>query len=43
VRSFQWVLRHQGAKQCWNDYRGNSGDDFRDYVNGLIREAEAAE
>jgi hypothetical protein len=42
VRSFQWMMRHEGALQWWNEYRGNSGDDFRDYMDGLIREAEAA-
>jgi hypothetical protein len=43
VRGFQWTLRHEGALQWWNEYRGNSGDDFRDYMDGLIRESEAAE
>jgi len=43
VRGFQWILRQEGALQWWNEYRGNSGDDFRDYMDGLIREGEAAE
>jgi hypothetical protein len=30
IKAFQWVLRHQGALQWWNEYRGNSSDDFRD-------------
>ena len=42
IKGFQWVLRHEGALHWWNEYRGNSSDDFRDYVDGLIRDGEAA-
>jgi hypothetical protein len=43
VRSYRWVLGHSGALQWWDEYRGNSADKFCDFVDGLIREGEAAE
>ena len=42
VKSFHWIFRQEGALQWWDEYRGNSSDDFQDYTDGLIREAEAA-
>ena len=44
-QSYLLTLQQAGARQWWSETQAQKwfGDEFRDYVNGLIREGEAAE
>ena len=37
-----WVLQQRGSRQWWNENRFLFSDEFADFVDGLIREGEAA-
>jgi hypothetical protein len=39
----RWTLRQRGPQQFWRQYRVLYGQEFRDHVDGLICEGEAAE
>ncbi len=41
-RAVRTLFRLAGMKHWWNEWRDIYGDAFRDYVDGLIREGEAA-
>jgi len=41
-RGMYWVLHQPGSQQWWEENRFTFSDEFRDYVDGLIREGEAA-
>ena len=41
-RAVRTLFRLAGMKHWWNEWRDIYGDEFRDYVDGLIREGEAA-
>ena len=44
VRTTRWLLQQPGARQWWDEWSKNLyDDDFIVFVNGLIREGEAAE
>jgi hypothetical protein len=36
------LLRQSGMRQWWNEWRDTYSDDFAEFVDGLIREGEAA-
>jgi hypothetical protein len=36
------IFQQPGARSYWRDWRSVHSGDFRDYVDGLIREGEAA-
>jgi hypothetical protein len=38
----RWMTQQPGMKQWWPQWRNLYGEDFGDYVDGLIREGEAA-
>ena len=40
---FLWQVQQPGLRQWWGEWRTTFSDDFRDYVEGLIREGEAGE
>ncbi len=42
-RMHRWFFAQPGAQQWWADWCFGYGDEVRDYVDGLIREGEAAE
>jgi hypothetical protein len=42
-RMHRWFFAQPGARQWWADWCFGYGDEVRDYVDGLIREGEAAE
>jgi hypothetical protein len=39
----RWYLEQPGAQQWWRDWSRIYPQDFRNYIDGLIREGEAAE
>ncbi len=41
-RGIAWVLRQPGSQQWWDEYRFTFSDEFGEFVDGLIREGEAA-
>jgi hypothetical protein len=41
--SMRWQLRQRGTQQWWHEYQGLYGQEFRDYVDGLIREGQDGE
>ena len=41
-RGMRWFVPKPGFLQWWDDYRESHTPEFRDYVDGLIREGEAA-
>ena len=41
-RTFRMLLQQPGFRQCWNQLQGVCGDEFGEFVDGLIREGEAA-
>jgi hypothetical protein len=42
-QGMRWVVQQPGYRQWWDQWAGKSySGDFRDYVDGLIREGEAA-
>jgi hypothetical protein len=42
IRGTTYVLRQPGSRRWWDEWRFNFGDEFVDWVDGLIREGEAA-
>jgi hypothetical protein len=42
VRGNAWVLRQPGPRQWWREQRFTYCDEFAEFVDGLIREGEAA-
>ena len=42
VRMHRWFFQQSGARQWWSDWRHQFGAKFSDFVDGLIREGEAA-
>ena len=38
----RWLAQQSGMKQWWLQWRNLYGEDFGDYMDGLIREGEAA-
>ena len=43
VRSYSYVIRSAGGQQWWSYNRGMFSDAFSDFLDGLIRQGEAAE
>ena len=43
ARTLRRFLQLQGLRQWWNEWRDMYGGDFAEFVDGLIREGEAAE
>jgi hypothetical protein len=43
VRFMRRTLQQPGTREWWNEERGILDDDFREFVDGLIREIEATE
>jgi hypothetical protein len=43
VKGNAWILRQPGPRQWWQEMRFTYCDEFADFVDGLIREGEAAE
>ena len=43
VRGYRWFFRYPGLRHWWSERRDLFGDEFAEFVDGLIREAEAAE
>ena len=43
TRAMRRFLRLQGMRQWWNEWRDIFGDEFSEFVDSMIREAEAAE
>jgi hypothetical protein len=41
-RQAGWWVQQPGIQQWWREWGGQYSDDFIDYVDGLIREGEAA-
>jgi len=41
-RQFAWAITNSGIQQWWNEWPDIYDADFRNYVDGLIREGEAA-
>ena len=41
-QTFRMLLQQPGFRQCWNQLRGIYGDEFGEFVDGLIREGEVA-
>jgi hypothetical protein len=41
--SMRFFLEQRGAKQWWREWSGIFPEQFRDHVNGLIREGQATE
>jgi hypothetical protein len=42
-RGLLWSTRQQGTREWWREWRHTFDEAFRDFVDGLIREGEAAE
>ena len=42
MRGNAWILRQPGPRQWWNEMKFTFTDEFADFVDGLIREGEAA-
>ena len=42
-RTMRMFFRQPGMRQCLSEYREIYGEEFGDFVDGLIREGEAAE
>ena len=42
IRGNTRILRQPGSRRWWDEWRFNFGDEFVDWVDGLIREGEAA-
>jgi hypothetical protein len=38
-----WSTRQQGMREWWREWRNTFDEAFRNYVDSLIREGEAAE
>ena len=43
TRGYRWLFQQPGARQWWSEWRQTFGGDFASFVDGLIREGEAAE
>lgn len=43
TRGYRRVLQQPGMRQWWNEWRDVYGDEFGEFVDGLVREGEAAE
>ncbi len=43
TRIMRWFLHQPGFQHWWSEWRRNFDDEFGDFVDSLIREAEAAE
>jgi hypothetical protein len=41
-RSMRWLFQYPGMQQCWREQNGFFPLDFREYINRLIHEDEAA-
>jgi hypothetical protein len=41
--ALSWILQQPGIQQWWAEWQKTYDDDFIAFVDGLIREAEAAE
>ena len=42
IRGTRWQLQQPGMQQWWDEWRKIYDDDFTHFVDGLIREGEAA-
>jgi len=42
-RGMRWLAPQPGFQWFWDEYRESHTPEFREYVEGLIREGEAAE
>ena len=42
IRGTTYVLRQPGSRRWWAEWRFTFGDEFADWVDGLIREGETA-
>jgi len=42
IKVMAWMFDQAGPRQWWDENRFGFGDEFGDYVDGLIREGEAA-
>ncbi len=42
-RGMHWQLEQPGVRQWWREWRGTFAEEFQHFVDGLIREGEAAE
>jgi len=38
----RWAFQQPGPRQWWTEWRDMYEEDFRDFIDGLIREGEAA-
>jgi hypothetical protein len=43
MRTMRWVVPRPGYRQWWTEFGDTYPNEFRNYVDGLIREGEAAE
>ena len=43
VRGYRWFFRNPGLRHWWSEWRDLFDDDFGRFIDGLIREGEAAE
>jgi hypothetical protein len=41
-RAYRWAFQQPGMQQWWSEWRGIYGVEFQGFVDGLIREGEAA-
>ena len=42
IRSNTWILLQPGSQRWWDEWRFTWSDEFAEFVDGLIREGEAA-
>jgi hypothetical protein len=42
MRGTRWMLRQPGMQNWWSEWRDVYGDDFAEFIEGLIREEAAA-
>ena len=43
LRAFRWLFKQPGMRPWWREFRHLYDDSFAEFVDGLIREGEAAE
>jgi hypothetical protein len=43
THGYRWFFQQPGAKPLWSEWSHTFGGDFTAFVDGLIREGEAAE
>ena len=41
-REMGWAFQQPGQRQCWTEWRDMYEEDFGSFIDGLIREGEAA-